>query len=63
VTYANDPRLGLWLPATMSEEYTGTFQYSTLGRRTQTSVADQAIVTATATYSEFKRFETGATIK
>lgn len=64
VAYASDPRLGLWLPATMSEEYAGPIRIVSMGdRRTGKSITDQAIVTATANYSDFKRFETGATIK
>jgi VWFA-related protein len=63
VTYARDPRLGLWLPVTMSEEYAGAIRIVSIGRVTRTSVNDQPLVTASATYSDFKRFETGATIK
>lgn len=59
VAYRRDPRLGLWLPERMSEQYAAKVQDNPLGGRTATT----AIVTATATYSNFKRFETGATMK
>ncbi|MEO8520972.1 MAG: VWA domain-containing protein [Acidobacteriota bacterium] len=51
VTYANDPKLGVWLPARMTERHEGAWQ-----RR-------QIDITGTATYGDFKRFETAATIK
>ena len=65
VTYARDSRLALWLPATMNEEYTGTLHVVSLGRsnRTSSTTTDQAMITATASYSDFKRFETGAIVK
>ena len=62
---ARDPRLSLWLPAKMAEEYAGTMEERTLGRsnNTMSSLADQAVMKSTATYGDFKRFETGAAIK
>jgi VWFA-related protein len=55
VTYALDSRLGLWLPSRMAERHEG------IVRRVKT--ASRAIVTATATYSDFKRFEASSTFK
>ena len=56
VRYQRDRRLGLWLPARMEERYEGRV-------RSRRSVKLQmGLATATATYSDFKRFETSATI-
>jgi len=64
VTYARDPRLGLWLPAAMAERHAGSIRPVSMQRRRMSSlIDDQAVVTGTATYSDFKRFETAATIK
>jgi hypothetical protein len=61
VTYARDARLGLWLPAKMTERHEGIIRRASTGKFTRASPA--AVVTATATYSDFKRFEASATIK
>jgi hypothetical protein len=64
VTYARDERLGLWLPQTMKERHeaeaieSGRSAYGSTAASRRTSV-----VVATATYSDFKRFETSATFK
>ncbi|MEP6592168.1 MAG: VWA domain-containing protein [Acidobacteriota bacterium] len=52
VTYANDQKLGVWLPARMTERHEGGWQRQR-----------QIDITGTATYGSFKRFETAATIK
>ena len=61
VRYARDDRLGLWLPATMTETYKGAVRdpRNSLGS-TPRIVGD---ATAVATYSQFKRFETSGTVK
>ena len=55
VTYRRDPRFGVWLPAKMSEIYEGPIPRGTgaplLGR-----------ATAVAQYSDYRRFETSATL-
>lgn len=55
VTYRKDAAIGLWLPAEMSEFYSGPIQ----GPRT--TVEGRA--TTRATYADFKQFGTAATIK
>jgi hypothetical protein len=54
VRFARDTRLGLWLPQSMSERHEGMRQMR--GGVTRTNIP--TVVTATATYGEFKRFET-----
>jgi len=56
VTYRQDQRLGLLVPAEMSEEYQGPATSRFSGRDTVTRI------TTRATYSDFKRFETGARV-
>lgn len=56
VRYRRDPRLDLWLPAEMTERYEATV------RNPQTRLVEQARATATATYSQFRCFETSARI-
>jgi hypothetical protein len=56
VTYAKHERLGLWLPAKMVEQFEGAI-------KTGTRPAFQGIATTRASYSDFKQFGTGATVK
>ncbi|MDQ3213583.1 MAG: VWA domain-containing protein [Acidobacteriota bacterium] len=58
VTFARDTRLGLWLPAKMIERHVGTAGRSPGRLR----AAGLHTVTATATYSDFKRFETATSV-
>jgi hypothetical protein len=51
-TFGRDRRLGLWLPVNMTERYEGRLRKD--GDRLATVVA----ATGTATYGDFKRFET-----
>lgn len=65
VNYARDPRLGLWLPTTMKEHHDADLPTSVGGsnlRNTRASTR-RMTVSATAVYSDFKRFETTAKIK
>ena len=62
VTYARDPRLDLWLPSTMKERQDGEVAVAVESRRAMSAMR-QAIVTGFATYGDFKRFETSATVK
>jgi hypothetical protein len=55
VTYRRDPRFGVWLPAKMSEIYEGPIQ-----RGTSAPLVGRA--TAVAQYSDYRRFETSATL-
>jgi VWFA-related protein len=64
VTYARDDRLGLWLPETMKERHEADIVEA--GRSAYGSTIASArttVVVGTATYSDFKRFETSATVK
>jgi hypothetical protein len=64
VTYARDDRLGLWLPETMKERHEADIVEA--GRSAYGAAIASArttVVVGTATYSDFKRFETSATIK
>jgi VWFA-related protein len=70
VTFAKDQRLDLWLPVTMVERYVGKLsREGTAGRSRVRAgmsvnvVTGESVVTATATYSDFKRFETGGAVK
>jgi len=64
VTYAHDERLGLWLPAVMKERHEWEVVAAGSSAYGATPVSGRtAVVVATATYSDFKRFETSATIK
>jgi VWFA-related protein len=65
VTYLRDARLGLWLPATMKERHDADMPVTvgTGNLRTTRSTLRRTTVSATATYSDFKRFETSATFK
>ena len=58
VTFARDTRLGLWLPAKMTERHEGT----AVGRSRGRTAVQLGVVTATATYDNFKRFETSTSI-
>lgn len=58
VTFARDTRLTLWLPAAMTERYEGLMRGPGTAAR---HVARPVLVTAAASYGEFKRFETSAT--
>jgi hypothetical protein len=58
VTFTKNERLGLWLPAMMSERHEGNVRVPV---GTQTAIRP-AVVTATATYDEFKRFEVSTSI-
>jgi hypothetical protein len=60
VTFAREPRLGLWLPAKMTERHEGLTPIIGGGPRPP---ARQTEVTAIATYDGYKRFETSAIIK
>jgi len=55
VTYRRDEVLGMWLPARMSEEYQGAIPRIS-------NVPLQGTSHSTATYSDYKRFGTSATI-
>jgi len=59
VRFAKNPRLGLWLPAKMTERHEIVVR-SVQGARTS---ATPVVVNATAIYSDFKRFETSSTIE
>lgn len=51
VRYARDPKMGLWVPAEMKETYTVANLAGVLG------VEGRAILTGTARYSNFRRFQ------
>lgn len=55
VTYRRDPVIGLWLPAEMSEFYSGPIQGS------RTTIEGRA--NTRANYADYKQFGTAATIK
>jgi hypothetical protein len=55
VTYRRDSTLSMWLPARMTEEYQGP-----ISRLNKAPV--QGTARATAVYSDYKSFETGARI-
>jgi hypothetical protein len=57
VAFARDERLGLWLPAQMTERH-GWIAPAPRGGVMPT----QSVVTATATYGDFKRSETSTSI-
>ncbi len=59
VTFARDARLKLWLPATMTERHEAPAVVARVANRVTVT---PAVVTATATYGEFKRFETSTSI-
>ncbi len=61
VTYARDPRLALWLPARMVERHEAIVRTSRPELLVPAARAEA--VTAVATYSDFRRFETSATFK
>lgn len=65
VSYARDARLGMWLPSTMRERDDSTKQTSDVFsfRSAADTARQQMSVVGTATYSDFKRFETSATVK
>jgi VWFA-related protein len=64
VMYAHDERLGLWLPATMKERHeTDVVEAGRSAFGSIPSSARMTVVVGTATYDDFKRFETSATIK
>jgi hypothetical protein len=57
VTFARDNRLKLWLPVKMTERHEAP---AVLARLSNWITTTPAVVTATATYGDFKRFETSA---
>jgi hypothetical protein len=59
VTFARDPRLKLWLPAKMTERHEAP---AVMARLSNWVTVTPAVVTATATYGDFKRFETSTSI-
>jgi hypothetical protein len=64
VTYARDERLGLWLPATMKERHeTDIVEGGRSAFGAAPASARLTVVVGTATYSDFKRFETTAIVK
>jgi len=64
VTYARDARLDLWLPATMQERHeTDIAEVGRSAFGATTGALRSSVLLATATYSDFKRFETSATFK
>jgi hypothetical protein len=54
VTYKKDEKVGMWLPAQMTEEYQGQIPWT--GRQPITAIARSR-----ATYSDYKQFGTSAT--
>ena len=68
VGYTRDDHLQVWLPATMSDRHETEREVQRSaggGRRVSSTVTvqQQIVVAGTATYSDFKRFETSATIR
>lgn len=59
VTFALDARLNLWLPAKMTERHEAP---AILARLQNWVTVTPTVVTATATYGDFKRFETSTSI-
>ena len=59
VTFARDARLNLWLPAKMTERHEAP---AIVARLPNWVTVAPAVITATATYGEFKRFETSTSI-
>ena len=59
VTFARDARLRLWLPSRMTERHEAP---AVLARVPNWVTVAAGVVTATATYGDFKRFETSAAI-
>ena len=55
VTYKRDDKLGMWLPAQMTEEYQG--QIPMINRP-----AIPALARSKATYSDYKQFGTSSTV-
>jgi hypothetical protein len=55
VTFSRDPTFGVWLPSKMSELYEGPIRQGARGAVTGRS-------TAVAKYSDYRRFETSATL-
>jgi hypothetical protein len=55
VTYRRDAKLGMWLPARMNEEYQGA-----IPRINNPPIL--GLARSTATYSEYKRFNTSAAV-
>ena len=64
VTYAREERLGLWLPETMKERHeTDIVEAGRTAYGATDPTARMTVVVGSATYSDFKRFETSATIR
>ena len=64
VTYARDERMGVWLPATMKErDEIDVVEAGRTAFGATDPTARMTVVLGTATYSDFKRFETSATVK
>jgi VWFA-related protein len=55
VTYRRDPRLGMWVPVSMAEEYQGA-----IARPGQSSIL--GTTRSVATYSDYRQFETSTRI-
>ena len=55
VTYRRDAKLGVWLPALMTEEYQGA-----IPRINAPAIA--ALARSKATYSDYKQFGTSSTV-
>ena len=55
VTYKRDEKLGMWLPAQMTEEYQGQIPWT--NRQPITAIARSK-----ATYSDYKQFGTSSTV-
>ena len=60
VDYADQPKLGLWVPTRMTEEYAVTDAGSYAGDLSAAERAVPAMVTARADYQNFRKFETKA---
>jgi len=64
VTYARDERLGVWLPHTMKDRHeTDVVEGGRSAFGSAPTSARLTVVEGTATYSDFKRFETTVKIK
>ena len=64
VTYARDERLGLWLPASMKDRHeTDVVEAGRTAYGATDPSSRMTVVVGTATYGDFKRFETSATVK
>jgi len=62
VRYTYDKRLEMWLPSVMAERYAGAIRRPSASGGTSIAVPSTA-TTGLATYTDFKRFQTSATIR